>query len=204
MDIKKQIAKEKAIRKRIIITSLLLMILVPYIISILKDQNIFQGLEVLLVNSYAIFIDAILAINIMRIVADNKFELAIKNDKIIVSDKLFGNPTVIDSDRIIHVEVYQKGSDDFNIMMILDRGKRPIPLPEFGLKYIRNHTEYKQLYHHLRSVRSGTKFNYYIIKKSGARKYYYLYLIYKNSYHAEFSKDALEKVKRFMREYNQA
>jgi adenylate cyclase len=51
---------------------------------------------------------------------------------------------------------------------------------------------------------NGKEYYTYIIKKTGAKKYYYLYLLYKNAYESHFTKEAVNYVKRFMEEYNLA
>jgi hypothetical protein len=202
LKIKKQVKKESTKRKRIILVSVILIIIVPYIISILNDQQVFKGWEVFFAFAYAVVVDLLLIINIIRIISENNFDFTIHNQKIKIKDSLLKAPLTIFADKIVYVDAVAKGRDDFNILIIIKRNKRNKSLLSFDNDFVKQHSQYRETFNTVMQMDDCSNLCYYIIRKAGSKKYYYLYLLYKNSYGAEFSDTALEYIRRFSEEYN--
>lgn len=204
MKIKKQIKKEKSMRKNIVIFSALIMVAVPYLIVVLNDQSIFKGWESYFSFSYVAVVDLLLLINIIRILSDSFFEFTITNQRIKIKDSIIRKPLIIQGDRVRHVDIAEKPRENFDILIVMEKGKRTKNFLNFDEDFIKNHMQYKNIYNELLNEYPDKEFYTYIIRKSGAKKYYYLYLLYKNAYHSKFSKNAVNLIKRFMEEYNLA
>lgn len=202
MKIKKQIKHETTKRKRIVLASLVFIIIIPYIISILNDQQVFKGWEVYFAFVYAAVVDLLLILNIIRVISEGRFDFSIHNQKIKVKESLFRTPLTILSDRIVYVDAVSKNREDFNILIVMKRNKRNKNLLSFDNEFIKQHSQYREAFNAVMQMDDTSNLCYYIIRKAGSKKYYYLYLLYKNSYGAEFSDTSLEYIKRYTEEYN--
>jgi hypothetical protein len=202
LKIKKQVKKESTKRKRIVLVSAVLIIAVPYIISILNDQQVFKGWEVFFAFAYAVVVDLLLIINIIRIISENNFDFTIHNQKIKIKDGLLRAPLTIFTDKIVYVDAVAKNRDDFNILIVIKRNKRNKNLLSFDNDFVKQHSQYRDTFNSVMQMEDCSNLCYYIIRKAGSKKYYYLYLLYKNSYGSEFSDTALEYIRRFSEEYN--
>ena len=202
MKIKKQIKKEKSRRNRIIFLSLIIMVVVPYLIIVLSNQGSFRGWEEKLSYLYAAIIDLLLVVNIVRLKLDDNFDMTAKEGRIIIKDRILKAPFMLNPEKATYVDVLDKNKGDFEIIIIMNNMKREKRFQRFNDGFIRQCPQYKDIYEYLMSTREDKDFCFYIITKAGARKYYYLYLLFKNLYGAEFSKPAVEKVKMIMEEYN--
>jgi hypothetical protein len=202
MKIKKQIKKEKSRRSRVIFLSVIIMIIVPYIITVLSNQGTFRGWEENFSLIYAVIIDLLLMINIIRLKMDDNFDMTAKDGRIIIKDRILKSPFVLNPEKATYVEARDKNNGDFEIIIIMNNMKREKRFQRFNEEYVNQHSQYRTIYTHLMATREDKDFCFYIIGKAGARKYYYLYLLFKNLYGAEFSKTAVEKVKMIMEEYN--
>lgn len=204
MKIKKQIKRENARRKNIITFSVLVMVLIPYLIVVLNDQSIFKGWEAYLSFSFVVVVDLLLLLNIIRVMSDSFFEFTINNQRIRIKDSIVRKPVSIQAEKVAYVDVAEKSREDFDILVIMEKGKRHKNFESLDEDFIKSHMQYKEVYNEFLKQHQNNEYYTYIIRKAGAKKYYYLYLLYKNAYHAKFTKNAVNLVKRFMEEYNLA
>lgn len=202
MKIKKQLKKEKSQKSRIIFLSVIIMIIVPYIIIVLSNQGSFHGWEENFAFSFAFIVDLLLIINIVKLKVDDSFDMAAKEGRIIIKDQILKPPFVLKAEKVTYVDAVDKSSIEFEIIIIMNNMKREKRFQKFNEGYVRQHSQYRRIYTHLMESREDKDFYFYIIGKGGAKKFYYLYLLFKNLYQAEFSKAAVEKVKMIMEEYN--
>ncbi len=205
MKIKKQIKKERARRKNLIIFSILVMVLIPYLIIVLNDQSIFKGWEAYFSFSYVALVDLLLLLNIIRILSDSFFEFTITNQRIRIKDSIIRKPVIIQADKVRYVDIYEVPREDFDILIVIEKGKRTknfLSFSSFDGDFINSHMQYKNVYNELLNKYPGKEYYTYSIRKAGAKKYYYIYLLYKNAYHSKFAKSAVNLIKRFMDEYN--
>ena len=128
--------------------------------------------------------------------------MAAKEGRIMIKDRILKAPFVLNPDKATYIDTLDKNNGDFEIIIIMNNMKREKRFQKFNDEYIKQHSQYRHIYTYLMDTRENKDFCYYIIAKAGARKYYYLYLLFKNLYGAEFSKAAVEKVKMVMEEYN--
>lgn len=203
MKIKKQLKREKSRKSRVIFLSVVIMFIVPYIITVLSNQGNLRGWEENFYFMYAVIIDLLLIINIIRLKIDDSFDMTVKEGRIIIKDRILKSPFAISPEKVTYVDAVDKSSGEFDIIIIMNM-KREKRFQRFNEKYIREHPQYKKIYIYLMDSREDKDFCFYLINKGGARKFYYLYLLFKNLYEAEFSKNAVEKVKMIMEEYNLA
>lgn len=204
MKLKKQIKRERARRKNIITFSILVMAIIPYLIIVLNDQGIFKGWESYVSFTFAAALDLLLLLNIIRILSDSFFEFTINNGRIRIKDSIFRKPIVVQADRVTYVDIAEKAREDFDILIVIEKGKRHKNFQVLDEDFIKRHIQYKDIYNEFFEKHAGNEYYTYIIRKAGAKKYYYLYLLYKNAYGSEFTKDAVKLIKRFMEEYNLA
>lgn len=204
MKIKKQIRRERTKRKNIIIFSVLFMVVVPYLINVLNDQGIFKGWESYIAFLFAGIIDILLLLNIIRVLSDSFFEFTLYNQRIKIRESIIRKPVTIQADKVVFVDAAQRGKDDFDIIIIMEKGKRHRSLESIDEDFIRKHSQYKNVYNSFLEIHPDREYCTYIIRKAGAKKYYYIYLLYKNAYSAKFTKNAVNIIKRFMEEYNLA
>jgi hypothetical protein len=201
MSIKKQLKREEARKKRIIAVSIFLMLFVPYMVLILNDEGLFTAYEKYFTYGYAAVVDTILLFNIFEIHLESNFKFEITGSRVKIHEGVLKPQLSIQIDKIVYVDV-KKESNDFNILVITIKGKRKKGLFELNPEYVRQNRSLSKIYDYLQRVYPGNNFYCYILNKSGARKYYYLYLLYKNAYSAKFSEDAVCYVKSFIEEYN--
>lgn len=202
MKIKKQIKKEKSRRKNIITFSVIVMVLLPYLIIVLNDQGIFKGWEAYFSFSFAALVDILLLLNIIRILSDSFFEFEVTYQRIRIKDSIIRKPLIIQANKVRYVDISERGREDFEILIIIEKGKRTKNFLSFDEDFIKTHLQYKSVYEELLNEFPNNEFYTYIIRKAGSKKYYYLYLLYKNAYHSRFAKSAVNHIKRFMEEYN--
>lgn len=202
MKIKKQIKKEKSRKSRVIFLSIIIMIIVPYIITVLSNQESFHGWEEKVSFLFAFIIDFLLIINIVKLKMDDSFDMTVKEGRVIIKEHILKSPFVLKAEKVTYVDTVDKNSMDFEIIIIMNNMKRERRFQKFNEEYVKEHSQYRKIYKYLMDSREDNDFYFYIINKGGARKFYYLYLLFKNLYEAEFSKTAVQKVKMIMEEYN--
>lgn len=202
MKIKKQIKKEELKQKRIIAVSIVIALLMPYMVYVLNGEGLFVGWEVYFAYIYAAFVDFLLVINILRTLSNSRFEFAISNQKVKIRDSILVSPVSINLNKILYVDISQRPQNDFEILIVLERGKRSRGFLEFDSEFVKARSAYKPALNYLINAYPGKHFHCFIIKKAGAKKFYYLYLLYKNAYDAHFSEKAVGYVKTFIEEYN--
>lgn len=202
MKIKKQLKKEDTKRKRNIAISASIGVLMPYMVYVLNGEGIFIGWEVYFAYLYAAFVDLLVIINIIRSISDDKFQFTINNQKIKIKDSLFSSPIGININKIVYVDVSSRPQGDFEVLIIMDKGKKSRGFFEFDSSFIKMKSVYKNAYKYLHETYPNKKFYCLMVKKGGCKKYQMLYMLYKNCYNAVFSPDAIEYVKTFIEEYN--
>jgi hypothetical protein len=202
LKIKKQIKKEKAGKNRIIVVSIIIMILMPYIVFALNNQGTFMGWEKYFAFAYAAFIDLLIVINIFKIVSQGSFDFSIHNQKIRIKNGIFKSPFSIQLERVLYVDIGERSKEEFEILVVFHKSKRNKSFSNFNSTFVKTNSQYKSANNYLINRYPGSELWCYRIKRGGAKKYYYLYLIFKSAYHVEFSKKAVDYIKRFMEEYN--
>ncbi|SKA75847.1 hypothetical protein SAMN05443428_10199 [Caloramator quimbayensis] len=202
MKIKKQLKKEEIKRKRAVAVSAAIAVLMPYMVYVLSSEGIFIGWEIYFAYFYAAFVDFLVLINIFRTLSDGKFSYSIYNQKIRIKDSIFSSPVSINLNKIVYVDVSERPQKDFEVLLIMDKGKRSRGFFEFDSSFVKMKSAYKDTYNYLHEKYSGRKFFCYAVKKGESRKYHMLYILYKNCYEAQFSQRAIEYIKTFIEEYN--
>lgn len=202
MSIKKQLKKERSKNKKIIVFSLVIMVIMPYMVVILNNEGLFSGWEIYFAFFYAAFVDVLLLYNILRIKRDENYEFYLGNQKIKVREGIFRSSFSISTNKILYVDISKKSIDDFEVLIVMEKSKKNNNFFDFNAHYVKKDGDYKNTYNHLADIYPDKEFCSYIINKSGSKKYYYLYMLYKNCYNATFSTRAMGYVKRFTDEYN--
>lgn len=202
MKIKKQISREISRRRRIILLSLTVMILMSYLVLSLNEEKLFTGWELYFAFGYLFLVNGLLMANILRIVLGNFLRFNIEDGRVRIKDGIFRPRFSIGLDKIVYVDLSENKKGEFEILIVMEKGKRNKSLREFGREIMEMDPAYRGAYIHLENAHPEERFYCYILKRGGANKYYYLYTIYKNSYKAEFSKTSLNYIKRFIEEYN--
>lgn len=201
MKIKKKLAKERSKLKRSVFFSILLMVIMLYLVLVLDDQGYFVGLERTLIYANLYIIEFLFIVYMFRLYIESTFDVIFKQDRIKII-KYFSQSVNIPFDNIVFVDVIEKYQDDFYILILLDKMKRSKSLILFDKQFALNHNEYLKSYKEASTIYGREKFYCYIIKLGGAKKYFYLYKLYKTCYRAEFTDTAIKYIKRVIEEYN--
>ncbi|SEF38904.1 hypothetical protein SAMN05660865_00078 [Caloramator fervidus] len=193
--IKKALKKEKAKLNRNYFVSYFLMILILYLTYVAVNLNLVEGWKVYFTIFYAFIIEVILFINILKMYSESKFSIQVDLDKVKIYQPFKGTIT-FQTSKVVYVDVLSK-KDSFDLVIFLKskRAKRFIRLTK-------EDEMFKKAYDFLYQKYGEDEFCYYIVKNGGAKKYFYLYKLYKNCFEAEFSRKAMEYVKLFLQEYN--
>ncbi|HAZ37665.1 MAG TPA: hypothetical protein DEF85_02710 [Clostridiaceae bacterium] len=205
MNIKKKLKKEKSVKKNTIWFSVIIMIIMTYVVFALYYSGYFKGGEIFFSFLYIVVVDGLLILNILRIISNDKFEFYLSNDneKIKIKDGLLSSPFSINLDWIYYIDAAPKANaDDIEVLIVSKKGKRNKRFLPFDDNLVKAKPYYKNTYKYIMENKPCKDLYYYIVRKSGAKKYYYLYLIYKNAYDANFSDRALDYIKDFSEEYN--
>lgn len=204
MNIKKRFKKEKTSITRTIIISLVIMILMPYMVVILNDQGIFKGWEFYFALAYAILVDLLLVYYIFKNLDDKKLVFEVSGRKIRIKDSLVRFSFSIPLDKIIYIDVIERKNQEFSLFILMRKGKRNKRFISFNIGYAKLNPQYKRVYEHFNSPNEIVDYHLVLLNRGGAKKFYLLYLIFKNAYNAEITPKALDYVKKFMEEYNMA
>lgn len=202
MSIKKQLKKERSKNKKIIGFSIVIMVIMPYMVVILNNEGLFSGWEIYFAFFYAAFVDLLLLYNIIRINTDENYEFYLENQKLKVREGIFKSTFSINTNKILYVDISKKSIDDFEVLIVMEKGKKNKNFFDFNAHYVKKDGDYRNTYNHLVNMYPNKEFYSFILKKTGSKKYYYLYMLYKNCYNATFSTRAMGYVKRFIDEYN--
>ena len=201
MKIKKQIKRENARNKRTIIFSLIIMASMSYLVVSLNNDGLFSGWEIYFAYGYLILINILLLINILKVISKNRFLFEISGDRVKIKDGMFKAPLSIMLDRIRYVDVYEKDMEDFEVLIVIERGKRNKAFQSFDRNFVKSNPHYGKVLNNLEELYPDNKFYCYVMKKAGAMKYLYLYMLYKSCYEAKFSSLSMDYIRRFVEEY---
>jgi hypothetical protein len=152
LKIKKLVKKERTRRRNIVIVSILIMFVMPYVVIALNRQGVFRGWEIYFAYTYAVLVDLLLFLNLLRIAGDNIFEFQIAGQKARVRDGILKPQFTISLERIIYVDVIDKPREDFEVLLIMEKGKRNKKFSNFNADYIRINNRYKSAYHSVREL----------------------------------------------------
>jgi hypothetical protein len=202
LNIKKRFKKEKTNKKRALFICIIVMILMPYMVIALNEQSIFGGWEYYFALAYAILVDLLLIFYLVRKFNDSKISFQIIGRKIKIRDSFFKFYYSISFEKIIYIDIIDKKNLDFDIVIVMKKGKKNKRFINFNIGYIKTHQQYKGIYEHLNNRNEVVDYQCILINRGGTKKFYLLYLIYKNSYNADLSPRVLDYVKKFMEEYN--
>ena len=202
MNLKKRLKREKSSITRVKLICSTMMILMPYMVVVLKDEGIFKNWEFSFAISYAILVDGLLFIYILKSISDLHLSFYVGQQKIKIKDGLFKLYFQVQLQKVIYIDIIKRKNDDFEIFIIMKKGKRNKRYVPFNIEFLKAHPQFRLTYEYLSENNVIVDFLGTYIRKGGVKKYYLLYLLYKNSHNSECSKVALEYVKRFMEEYN--
>lgn len=202
MSIKKALKKERTTKKKIVLFALSIMAVMTYVVMSLYAAGYFEGYEKYLAIIYIIVVDSLLFLSLVRVFADNKFEFQLQNDKVKIKDGIFSSGFTIPFDWFVFVDAAPKvNQEDIEILLVMQKGRRNKKFFKLSDELVRIRPAYKDTYRMLIDQYPKGDLFYYIVRKSGAKKYYYLYQLYKNIYDVKFSDRAVTYIRDFMEEY---
>lgn len=199
MSIKKALKKERGNRRRDIILSIFLMIVIAYLVVILVKKEVLTGFDVYFSFIYIVGIDILLLINILKTLSEEKISFEVKEDKLEIDGGYFSPNFTLPLNRIFYVDVQKISKKDFSIILVTKKSNKK-KFKDFDELYIKN--KYVSALEYIRDTYDKQcKFSYIEIKNSGTRKYYLLYVLYKNTNNIEFSREAMDYIIKFVNEY---
>jgi hypothetical protein len=202
LNISTRIKRENSKMTRTILTSLLIILLMPYMVYVLNQGGIFSKLEYYFALGCTTCVDILLFINMLKCYDELFLNYSTYGRKLKIKEGLFSFIYSVSLDKIEYIEVIEKKKMDFEIVMLIKKGKFNKRFIEFNIGYVKTHQQYKGIYEHMLSKEKIVNYHCVIIEKGSSKKFTLLYLIFKNSYNCEMSPRALEYVKKFMEEYN--
>ncbi|MCX7951443.1 MAG: hypothetical protein N2594_05765 [Clostridiales bacterium] len=201
MKIKKMLSKESAKRKRTVFFSIVLMIVMLYLVLIFDDQGYFTGIERTGVYIYLYIIEALFVINILRTFIDSTYDIVFTRERFKVV-KAFTQGVAIAYNKVLYVDVIEENQNDFEILILLDKVKRSKAMFVLNNEYALKHDKYLRSYKTASDYYDSNSFYAYTIKNGGAKKYFYLYKLYKTCYNAQFSDKSISYIKKVIEEYS--
>ncbi|MEG0370701.1 MAG: hypothetical protein RR645_00230 [Clostridium sp.] len=202
MNIKKTLKKEEFNRKRNIIISILVMIIMAYLVTVLTNNQVLTGFDSYFSFFYVIVVDFLLLINITSVISEEKISFNINEDKLRIDGGYLGTRYVLPLNKIVYVDVHTIDQKDFNVIIITKKAHRK-KYKDINPYFIKKNPHYNSTFDYIKeNYGEDERFSYIEIKKSGSRKYYLLFVLYKTTYNIGFSKNAIEYIKRFTKEYN--
>lgn len=200
MNIDKAIRKQKKSYKRFMLSMCFIFFILPIILIVSKKFYIFYIM-------YLVIIELLILLSIC--VKINKESLMFGYDeyKLKINLGLARKRINIGCDKVVLVHVENivsndTGRKDFKIVFLAKsrfRSERMMPISRNLLK---NHPYIAFQYNRIKIMHPDNEYYYTIIKRGGINKYPLLDLIYKNCVYAEFTEEAVEKIK-FYRENSQ-
>ncbi|MEF9953449.1 MAG: hypothetical protein RR840_09565 [Clostridium sp.] len=199
--IKRTLKKESFSRKRDIVISIVLMAGMAYLVTALTSAGILKGFDSYFSFIYVIFVDLLLLLNIVKVLSEEKIYFEVEDDKLKIGGGYIDNGYLVPMERILYVDVISGSRGDFNVILVTKAGgrKKYKPLTE---TVVRKNTYLRDAYTEVNHLYSEESYSYLEIKRSGSRKYYLLYALYKSHFNINFSKKAIEYIKKFILEYN--
>lgn len=201
MTIKKALKKEKFKRRRDIVLSLIIMIIMAYIVAVLAEKSILTGFDSYFSFFYVIVIDFLLLVNILRVLSEEKMSFNVSGDKLKIDGGYLSPNYVLPLNKIKYVDVHRVSDKEFNVLLVTKKAYRK-KYRDFNSYFIRKNPHYINSLEYIQGTfNEDEKFSCVEVKKSGTRKYYLLYTLYKASYDIEFSRESIDYIKAFMKEY---
>ncbi|MEG2337812.1 MAG: hypothetical protein RSB66_01910 [Clostridium sp.] len=200
LGIKRTLKRESFSRKRDIGISIALMIIMVYLVTVLSGAGILEGFDSYFSFIYVIVVDFLLLLNIVKVLSEEKISFEVEGDKLKIGGGYIDSGYIVPMDRILYVDAISDKRGDFNVLIVTKAGGRRKykPLTE---NVVKKNTYLRTTYSEVKHLYGDESLNYLEIKKSGSRKYYLLYAMYKSQYNINFSKSAIEHIKKFMVEY---
>ncbi|MEF9953161.1 MAG: hypothetical protein RR838_11280 [Clostridium sp.] len=200
LGIKKTLKKESFSRKRDIAISIVLMVLMVYVVNVLSSAGILEGFDSYFSFIYVIVVDFLLLLNIVKVLSEEKIFFEVEGNRLKIGGGYIDNGYVVPLDKILYVAALSDKREGFNVLIITKGGGRRKykPLTE---SIVRKNTYLREAYSEVKHIYGEGNYSYIEIKKSGSRKYYLLYVLYKSQFNINFSKEAIEYIKKFILEY---
>lgn len=200
--IKKQIKRENSKKNMVILITIAVMAVIPYFMAVFVDEGLITGLVKYGAAVYTAVVEILLFTYAVRVVNGNRLIFSVHNGRIKIKEGLYGFSYTIPVERLMYVDIIQKKNTDFEILLIINHGKRNKYFREFNIETVENNPDYSEAFQYLQDKHGIVDFYAAPVRYAGAKKYFLLYAIYKNCYKAVFAQTALNYVKRFMEEYN--
>ncbi|KRQ87751.1 hypothetical protein ABG79_00556 [Caloramator mitchellensis] len=197
--IKKNLKRERANIKRNYFLSYFILILIAYFTYMIINLQLLTGWEVYFTIFYAVVIEILLIVNIIKTYVETRFKFEIADNRVKIRSFL-SEPFSFQTSKVVYVDVVQ-GKNIFDIIIVLNKVKRNKKLISLKAS-AEKESNLKRISNFLNQKYENDDFYYYIIKNGGYKKFNYLFKLYKNCFEAEFSRMAMEYVKQFMEEYN--
>lgn len=189
MDIIKEYRKQKKSYGRFMLTMSLIFFAMPIVLYLTKQDSIFFLIYLLLME---IFI--IIAI-IVRTVGEY-LNFNIKNNRIFIRNLFWGKLINISCDKVCIIDT-EFQNKDINIIIITSSKFRNDKFKEVDKYILMRRGQLSGLYLSMKKFNPEIKYYYIIIKNGGYKKYFLLDSIFKNCLQAEYTNDAIERIKEF-------
>ncbi|KMT22799.1 hypothetical protein [Clostridium cylindrosporum] len=201
MSIKKALKKEKFKRKRDIIISIIIMVFMAYFVAVLAENEVLIGFDSYFSFFYVIVIDFLLLINIIRILSEEKISFEVQEEKLKIDGGYLAPSYILPLKKIVYVDVHSISPKEFYVLLVINKIHRK-KYKDYNNFFVKRNPHYSSGLEFVKGKYSEEeKFSFIEIKKSGSRKYYLLYVLYKSAHNIVFSKNAIKYIKTFVDEY---
>jgi hypothetical protein len=200
MNIDKAIRKQKKSYKRFMLSMCFIFFILPIILIASKKFYIFYIIYLVIIE-LLIFLAICIKINKESLMFGyDEYKLKI-NLGVARKNINIGCDKVV----LVHVEnIVSKdtGGKDFKIVLLAKSRFRSERMMPISINLLKNHPYIAYQYNRIKIMHPEDEYYYTIIRRGGINKYPLLDLIYKNCVYAEFTEEAVEKIK-FYRENSQ-
>lgn len=191
MNINKAIRKQKKSYKRFMLSMCFIFLLLPIILFIFKSFKAFYIL-------YLIIIEALILAAIIIRSNNETLKFEYNNYRLKINQGKIRHELNIVCERVVYVHTENiDDGEDFNIYLICSSKFRSKRLFSINIDFLTIHPYIAYYYNKIKTQYPEKQYYYAAIKSGGLIKYTLLDIIYKSCVYAEYSEDAIEKIKRY-------
>ncbi|NMM61557.1 hypothetical protein HBE96_02370 [Clostridium sp. P21] len=201
MNIDKAIRKQKKSYKRFMLSMSFIFFVMPIILILSKKFYLFYIF-------YLVVIELLILLAVCIRINKESLTFQYDNYKLKINLGLTRKTINIGGDKVIlvHVENFilkDTREKDFKIILLSKSKFRSDRMMPISINFLKKHPYVACQYNRIKIVHPENEYYYTIIKRGGINKYPLLDLIYKSCVYAEFTEEAVEKIK-FYRENSES
>ncbi|MFA9397704.1 MAG: hypothetical protein ACERKV_05485 [Clostridiaceae bacterium] len=186
MNYNKAMKKQNKSYRRYMLFLSFISLLLPFVLIIFKIYNSFFIL-------YLVVIEIIIVITLILFTNINRLSLSKNNNKIRITQGIFGEKYYISADKVVLVHV--ENGEEINIVLVCTSRFRNKKIKKVDNDFLKRHGYISHMYTMIKSNNPEENYYYLIIKNGGLKKYKVLDMIYTSCVYAKYTEEAIDKIK---------